>query len=137
MKAPSFRCTERPEDGALVLHYYSDRPGLEHIVIGGIPENNSRPHRALIVREYRNEVGIQRLVWPARSPDLNVIEPVWDQLKRRIRRRDLTPENLAELENAVLQEWHNIPQELIRKLLYGISRRLSDIIRARCVNTPY
>ncbi|KAK8721333.1 hypothetical protein OTU49_012831, partial [Cherax quadricarinatus] len=34
MKAPSFRCTERPEDGALILHYYSDRPGLEYIVIG-------------------------------------------------------------------------------------------------------
>jgi hypothetical protein len=34
MKAPSFRCTVRPEDGALILHYYSDRPGLEHIVIG-------------------------------------------------------------------------------------------------------
>lgn len=34
MKAPSFRCTVRPEDGALLLHYYSDRPGLEHIVIG-------------------------------------------------------------------------------------------------------
>ncbi|KAJ8944003.1 hypothetical protein NQ318_021718 [Aromia moschata] len=34
MKAPSFRCTERQQDGGLVLHYYSDRPGLEHIVIG-------------------------------------------------------------------------------------------------------
>ncbi|KAJ8676635.1 hypothetical protein QAD02_012422, partial [Eretmocerus hayati] len=34
MKAPSFRCTERSTDGALILHYYSDRPGLEHIVIG-------------------------------------------------------------------------------------------------------
>ncbi|XP_071452602.1 guanylate cyclase soluble subunit beta-1 [Hetaerina americana] len=34
MRAPSFRCSERPEDGALLLHYYSDRPGLEHIVIG-------------------------------------------------------------------------------------------------------
>lgn len=34
MRAPSFRCTERTEDGALVLHYYSDRPGLEYIVIG-------------------------------------------------------------------------------------------------------
>ncbi|RXG68493.1 Guanylate cyclase soluble subunit beta-1, partial [Armadillidium vulgare] len=34
MKAPSFRCTERIEDGALILHYYSDRPGLEYIVIG-------------------------------------------------------------------------------------------------------
>ncbi|CAM1304733.1 GUCY1B3 (predicted), partial [Pycnogonum litorale] len=34
MRAPSFRCTRRPEDGALIVHYYSEREGLEHIVIG-------------------------------------------------------------------------------------------------------
>ncbi|GAB1601943.1 guanylate cyclase soluble subunit beta-1-like [Argonauta hians] len=34
MRAPSFRCSERAEDGAMILHYYSDRPGLEPIVIG-------------------------------------------------------------------------------------------------------
>ena len=34
MRAPSFRCTEREEDGATILHYYSERDGLEHIVIG-------------------------------------------------------------------------------------------------------
>ena len=34
MKAPSFRCSEGPEPGSLILHYYSDRPGLESIVIG-------------------------------------------------------------------------------------------------------
>lgn len=33
MEAPSFRCTEA-DDGALILHYYSKRSGLEHIVIG-------------------------------------------------------------------------------------------------------
>lgn len=33
MEAPSFRCTETP-DGTLLLHYYSRRQGLEHIVIG-------------------------------------------------------------------------------------------------------
>lgn len=33
MRAPSFRCTEEP-DGSLILHYYSERAGLEHIVIG-------------------------------------------------------------------------------------------------------
>lgn len=32
MRAPSFRCTEN--NGSLILHYYSERPGLEHIVIG-------------------------------------------------------------------------------------------------------
>lgn len=44
MRAPSFRCTERPEDGGLVLHYYSDRPGLEHIVIGIVKTVASRLH---------------------------------------------------------------------------------------------
>lgn len=34
MRAPSFRCTEREEDGCTILHYYSERPGLEYIVIG-------------------------------------------------------------------------------------------------------
>lgn len=33
MKAPSFRCTEN-EKGNTILHYYSERPGLEFIVIG-------------------------------------------------------------------------------------------------------
>ena len=33
MKAPSFRCSERI-DGSLILHYYSERGGLESIVIG-------------------------------------------------------------------------------------------------------
>ena len=33
MKAPSFRCSEN-ESGNTVLHYYSERPGLEFIVIG-------------------------------------------------------------------------------------------------------
>ena len=32
MQAPSFRCTDG-KDG-LILHYYSDRPGLEQIVVG-------------------------------------------------------------------------------------------------------
>uniref|UniRef100_T1ITQ6 Guanylate cyclase soluble subunit beta-1 n=1 Tax=Strigamia maritima TaxID=126957 RepID=T1ITQ6_STRMM len=34
MRGPLFRCSERPEDGALILHYYSERGGLEPIVIG-------------------------------------------------------------------------------------------------------
>ena len=42
MRAPSFRCTESPETGALILHYYSERPGLEHIVIGIVKVRKER-----------------------------------------------------------------------------------------------
>ena len=38
MRAPSFRCSEE-SDGSLILHYYSERPGLEHIVIGIVRVN--------------------------------------------------------------------------------------------------
>ena len=34
MRPPSFRCSEREKDGALIIHYYSERQGLEHMVIG-------------------------------------------------------------------------------------------------------
>ncbi|CAH1777167.1 unnamed protein product [Owenia fusiformis] len=46
MDAPSFRCTEREADGATILHYYSERPGLEHIVIGIVKTVASKVHNS-------------------------------------------------------------------------------------------
>ncbi|XP_076826094.1 guanylate cyclase soluble subunit beta-1-like isoform X2 [Clavelina lepadiformis] len=34
MRAPSFRCTDGDDNSSLILHYYSERSGLEDIVIG-------------------------------------------------------------------------------------------------------
>ncbi|KAK7475319.1 hypothetical protein BaRGS_00033466, partial [Batillaria attramentaria] len=48
MRAPSFRCTEREEDGATILHYYSERPGLEHIVIGIVKAVASELHNTQV-----------------------------------------------------------------------------------------
>jgi transposase len=48
--------------------------------------------------------------FPAFSPDLNPIEHLWDELDRRVRRRDNPPSSVPELEQALLQEWNNIPQ---------------------------
>ncbi|KAG8192153.1 hypothetical protein JTE90_027795 [Oedothorax gibbosus] len=42
MRAPSFRCTE--EDDRLILHYYSERAGLEPIVIGIVKAVASKLH---------------------------------------------------------------------------------------------
>lgn len=89
--------------------------------------------RAQIVREYLNEVNIHRLVWLAGSRDLNVIEHIWDQLKRRIRRRNPASENLVELEIVEIAafEERNYLQEFITNLFQGIQRRLIDVIRTK------
>lgn len=100
-------------------------------------QDNARPHVGIMVLDYLHEVGIRRMDWPPKSADMNPIEHVWDLLKKRVRQRIPTPENLQQLEQVVLEEWENIPQETIQNLLRGMQRRMLAVIRARGGNTRY
>lgn len=100
-------------------------------------QDNARPHTARCVDEYLSEVGIARMDWPARSPDLNPIEHVWDHLKRRVRGRKPRPTSIEELKTAVLEEWEAIPQENIKNLILSMQNRVEEVIRRRGGNTHY
>ncbi|UYV61469.1 hypothetical protein LAZ67_1004962, partial [Cordylochernes scorpioides] len=67
-------------------------------------DDNARPHRAGVVDTFLQNHAIARMNWPARSPDLNPIEHVWDNLGRRISSLQLPPRNTHELETALTQE---------------------------------
>ncbi|GFV38171.1 transposable element Tcb2 transposase [Trichonephila clavipes] len=53
----------------------------------GPKDDNARPHRARLVENMLEAETIQRMEWPACSPDLNPIHHVWDMLGRRIAAR--------------------------------------------------
>lgn len=99
--------------------------------------DNARPHTARCVDQYLSEVGIRRMSWPARSPDLNPIEHIWSQLKTKIRNRTPAPTSIAALKIAALEEWERIPQEDIRNLIRGMDRRMTEVISKRGGNTHY
>ncbi|GFW34546.1 uncharacterized protein TNCV_951761 [Trichonephila clavipes] len=56
-------------------------------------DGNATCHRTLAVQVCLDSEGIQRLVWPARSPDLNPIENVWNALGRQVAGRNYPPTN--------------------------------------------
>ncbi|UYV62575.1 hypothetical protein LAZ67_2001142 [Cordylochernes scorpioides] len=90
-------------------------------------DDNARPHRAGVVDTFLQNHAIARMNWQARSPDLNPIEHVWDNLGRRISSLKPPPRNTHELETALTQEWALIPQELINSLILRSGGRVELI----------
>ena len=70
-------------------------------------------------------------IWPPYSPDLNPIEHLWDALDRRVRKRVNVPNNVAQLQLALIQEWNNIPQRTIDNLVGSMVRRVGAATAAR------
>ncbi|GFX92402.1 hypothetical protein TNCV_1706781 [Trichonephila clavipes] len=116
-------------------------------------DDSATCHRTLAVQDCLDSEGIQRLVWPARSPDLNPIENVWDALGRQVAGRNYPPTNKNTLIRALTEEWDKLPQQLLDNVVQsmfninGISTSasrlkldqvldLADVHRAQIIALP-
>ncbi|KAK9722115.1 hypothetical protein QE152_g19801 [Popillia japonica] len=61
---------------------------------------NARPHTAR----------------PVRSPDMNPIENVWDEMRKRLRRHAPVLRDSGEFRNILVQEWDNLQQNVIQSM---------------------
>lgn len=100
-------------------------------------DDNARPHRADLVNEYLETEGIQRMEWPAYSPDLNPIENMWDALGRRLACRQPPPTTLRELKKAIIHEYTLLPQALLNNLIHSMENRCKACISVKGDHIPY
>jgi hypothetical protein len=84
-----------------------------------------------------HEGELQYFPWPAQSPDLNIIEPLWSVFGDRVRKRFPPPASLKQHENVLQEEWYKIPLESIQNLYESISRRIAAVLKAEGGQTQY
>ncbi|GFW19006.1 transposable element Tcb2 transposase [Trichonephila clavipes] len=115
-------------NGTMTGQRYIDEVLLPHVrlfrgVVGDkfvFIDDNATCHRTLAVQDCLDSEGIQRLVWPACSPDLNPIENVWDALGRQVAGRNYPPTNKNTLIRALTEEWVKLPQQLLDNVVQSM-----------------
>ncbi|GFS81049.1 transposable element Tcb2 transposase [Trichonephila clavipes] len=58
-------------------------------------------HQAVLIDNFLETENIQRMSWPANSPDLNPFRHVWDMLERQIAALLHPPSSVTELKRAI------------------------------------
>ena len=102
-------------------------------------DDNCPIHTAKCVTEWFDEHDseVEHLPWPAQSPDLNIIEPVWGLLEARVRKRFPPPRTRAELVTVLQEEWLKIPLQTVQDLYQSFSSRVAAVLAAKGTRTRY
>ncbi|GFX03204.1 transposable element Tcb2 transposase [Trichonephila clavipes] len=132
-------------NGTMTGQRYIDEVLLPHVRLfhGAVGDkfdfmdDNATCHRTLAVQDCLDSEGIQRLVWPVRSPDLNPIENVWDALGRQVSGRNYPPTNKNTLIRALTEEWDKLPQQLLDNVVQSMVRRVECCITLHGGHIPY
>jgi hypothetical protein len=100
-------------------------------------QDNDLKHTSHVVTTWFRENNVDVLPWPASSPDMNIIEHVWDHLDRKVRARRPLPSSEDDLWRALQEEWAAIDEAYIAKLYESMPRRVQTLYEAKGGNTRY
>ena len=89
-------------------------------------QDNDPKHTSRVAKEFLKENFPEVMDWPSNSPDLNPIENLWGIVKHHVEKR--MPSNISELEQYMVEEWENIPNEFLTNLISSMRDRCQQVI---------
>ena len=94
-------------------------------------QDNAPHYTARDTAAFLDQQDAEVMDWPARSPNMNPIERVWDQMAVWIRDIEDPPSTIAELNNAVRQAWTAVRPGRVRTLVDSMPRCVRALLAAR------
>ncbi len=106
---------------------------------GYFQQDNAPSHKAQITSDWflEHEDEFTLLKWPPQSPDLNLIEHLWDVVEREIRIMDVQPTNLQQLRDAITSIWTKISEECFQHLDESMPQKIKAVLKAKGSPTRY
>ncbi|GFV81279.1 transposable element Tc3 transposase [Trichonephila clavipes] len=100
-------------------------------------DDNAPYHRVVLMDDFLETENIQRMSWPANSPDLNPIEHVCNILGRQIAALSHPRRSVTELKRALQEAWNRLSLQLIHHLIASMVNRCAACLAVRGDHTPY
>ena len=98
-------------------------------------EDGASQHTAKLTKQLHDLKGIDKMCWPANSPDLNPIENVWRLLKQRVTKR--FPRTLAELRQCIEEEWAALELSDFARYIGNMKERCQAVVDAEGGHTKW
>ena len=104
---------------------------FDEVDLGIFQQDNAGAHKSGLALQKLEDLDIETLDWPARSPDLSPIENLWRALKHRLRKRPRF-ETVVKLRTALEEEWAAMAADPAswRPFFENLNERLNAVIKS-------
>ena len=100
-------------------------------------QDNDPKHTSKKAQKWLDDNEVDRLDWPAQSPDLNPIEHLWHHLKLKLSMYERKAKGIHELWERCDKEWNSITKETCRRYVESMPALVQAVLKAKGGHTNY
>ncbi|CEP16864.1 hypothetical protein [Parasitella parasitica] len=94
-----------------------------------VDQNGAPLQKSKVPKNWREEHGINKMIWPAQSPDLKPIENLWTQMKSFIQKKRRSSTDIGTFKKVIQEAWDEIDVQKIIRLTDSMPKRVRALVK--------